>query len=253
MLTVRAELFRIEESAEISGVAVRNEQALLAEKVPASLAEDGRKYSPGDSIAVFKSGDVLYASSSALFCSYTDGYEHLNPTLLFPFCKERLSSVLSLEKSENKACFGKLILDDNWYFAAELISGKVPENVISCKLFFEGINDGVNVALWAVDEDCVLLRLSGFSKELLTLRNCNARLVFNEYEGFKIPKNALHRDINGKFFVCVFSSGLVENKTVDIIYTGNDFILVTPADSENLLRQGDEIIVKEGSSMDGYS
>ena len=97
-LTVRAELFSIAESAEISGIAIRSEQTLLAEKPLKSLPENGRKYSAGESLAVFKDGNPLFSSDSAVFCSFTDGYEHLSPQMLFPFGKDNFSNILSLEK-----------------------------------------------------------------------------------------------------------------------------------------------------------
>ena len=246
-LTVRAELFSIAESAEISGIAIRSEQTLLAEKPLKSLPENGRKYSAGESLAVFKDGNPLFSSDSAVFCSFTDGYEHLSPQMLFPFGKDNFSNILSLEKTESKDCFGKLISDDSWYFAARLTSGEIPDNALSCRLIFDGIGEAVPAVLWAVEDDCLLLRISSFSQELMGLRHSEAKLIFKEYLGFKIPQNALHRDENGKFYVSVLSAGLVEKRSVDIIYTGNDFFLVSSAE----LRQGDEII--ERSSEDGYS
>lgn len=69
-VTVRAELFSIAEIAEISGIAIRNEQPLYAHKALRSAPENGRKYSAGESLAVFKDGDILFSSSSAIFCSY---------------------------------------------------------------------------------------------------------------------------------------------------------------------------------------
>ena len=248
-LTVRAELFSALESAEISGIAIRNEMVLSSDKSLKSLAEEGQKYSAGESIAVFKDGSILHSSSSAVFSSHTDGFEHLSTECLFPFGKESFSNILAMEKSENKHSFGRLILDDSWYFAAQIVSGKIPQTARSCKVYFDGTDDACRAVLWAVDGEYLLLRFNSFSPELLNLRHSGAKLVFSQYEGFKVPKNALNRDETGKFYVCVLSSGLVENRSVDIIYTGDDYFLV----SSSMVRQGEQIIINEGSIDDGNS
>ena len=255
--TVRAELFSIKESTELSGIAIRQEQVLFSQGTLALTPENGKKYAAGESICVLKSGQALEAPSPGLFYENTDGFEYLSPEYFLPFSHERFLSAMDLSAEKYRDFVGRIILDDAWFFAAEILQGPLPQKGSRCRISFQGIEQGCDALVWDTDEQSVLLRLNAASDALMSLRKSNAELVINEYRGLKIPGEALRRDGEGSFYVCVLSSGLEETRSVDIIYTGDGFSLAQQSFSADSLREGELIIVtKENSServsLDGY-
>ena len=85
----------------------------------------------------------------------------------------------------------------------------------------------------------------------MSLRHCSAKLILCEYKGLKIPKNAVCTDNNGKKYIRVLAAGLVETRTVDIIYTGDDFCLVKQSWSWDALREGESVLINREITDEG--
>lgn len=234
--TVQADCASVIESTRIYGIAVRQEQQFVS--VPAeSLPENGARYPAGSALS-----DI-----PATFFKQYDGFEHLSPDMLFPFSGETFSSLMQGESEKQRHSAGRLVFDNVWYFAAEVRSGRAPDPGQSCRLLFEDIESECQALVWAVclDEgrEYLLLRINGGGEKLMSLRKCSAELILNEHKGLKIPKDAVHTDSEGKKYIWVLTAGLVETRTVDIIYTGDDFCLAQQSYSWDALREGEQIVI----------
>lgn len=234
--TVQAESAAIIESTKIYGIAVRQEQQLVrtsAEESP----ENGERYPAGSALS----------SIPATFFDSCDGFEHLSPDMLFPFSGETFSSLIAAESEKQRHSMGRLVFDNVWYFAAQLREGSAPDLGQCCRLLFEDIESECQALVWAVFRDegreYILLRINGGGEELMSLRKCGAELILDEHKGLKIPKAAVHTDSEGENFIWVLTSGLVEARTVDIIYTGDDFYLAQQSYSWDALREGENIVI----------
>ena len=249
MLTVEAELFTLSESSQLHGIAVRQEEALILPQGAELLADDNQKYASGDTLFVYRDGTAFSALSSVLFLDNHDGLEYLSPQMLLPFDEAKFHALSKVSEESLRRCAGRLISDDYWFFAAEITQGIIPEKGSRCKIEFRSVDGLYDALVWAQDGDCVLLRLNTSSKDLLSLRKCEAQLIFREHRGLKIPQDALRRNREGNFYVEVFSSGLVEKRSVDIIYTGDGFCLVQQSSRPNDLHAGETIIVSEDKGV----
>ena len=236
--TVQAEKRVITESARLYGIALRQEQTVCSPDGRAFSFENFRKYSAAECAAVFGAD-----TGSAVYFDNCDGYEYLSPDNLSPFSAESFSQLINSESHSLRGTSGRLVSDDIWYFAARVDSGTVPQKGSVCTVCFDGLSERCRALVWDVDADCVLLRLSRSSEELLSLRKCSAQLIFGQYEGIEIPRSALRRDREGNFYICVLSTGLVENRSVDIIYSDENFVLSSCTYNESAVREGEMIIL----------
>ena len=247
MYTVQADNRIVTESAALCGIAIRREQTICTLDGTALSAESNSRYSAADCTLIFGSENNF----PAVYFDNFDGYEYLNPDTLSSFNSELFSELVNAKPLYIRNCLGRLVKENVWYFAAQVKSGAIPKKGSECRIVFEGHEENCQALVWAVDEDCILLRLITDSPEILSLRKCNAQLIWGQYEGIEIPREALHRDSEGKFYTCVLSAGLVENRSVDIIYSDKNFVLSRYFYSENALREGEEIILEVVS--DEYS
>ena len=236
--TLQAEKRIVTECAQFYGIALRQEQLVCSPEGRDFSPENFKKYSADECRAVW---DV--DCESAVFLSNCDGYEYLSPNFVYPFNADCFSRLIISEPRSLRNCAGRLVFDDSWYFAAQITSGNMPQKGSLCTVSFEGIAESCKATVWAVAGDCVLLRLNSCSEELLSLRKCSAQIIFSQLEGIEVPRNALHRDEDGKFYVSVLSSGLVEKRSVDIIYAEENFVLSRCFYGEDALRVGEMMVL----------
>ena len=235
--TLQAEKRIVTECAQLYGIALRQEQ-LVCSPEGLSSPENFKKYSAEECSTVW---NLSY--DSAVFLSNCDGYEYLSSDLVNPFSADCFFRLINSESQAPRKSAGRLVFDDSWYFAAQIKSGSVPQKGSLCTVSFEGISESCGAAVWDVADDCILLRLNCCSEDLLSLRKSSAQLIFAQHEGIAIPRNALHRDKEGKFYVSVLSSGLVEKRSVDIIYAEENFVLSRCFYGEDALREGEMMVL----------
>ena len=245
--TVQAGRRNITESAVLYGMAIRREQPICSPDGNKSSVEKNTKLSASECALIFGSNNDF----PAVYFDNFDGYEYLDPDTLSSFSSELFSELIQAKPVYGRNCFGRLVKENVWYFAAQVKSGTCPQKGSTCSIVFEDSKESCQALVWAVDEDCILLRLTTSAPRLLSLRRCNAQLIFGQYEGIEIPRQALRRDSEGKFYTRVLSAGLVENRSVDIIYTDKDFVLSRYLYDDNALREGEDIILEVVS--DEYS
>lgn len=218
--TVNAEIHTVTETVSLEGVALRSECLLLSEE-DFSGPENGSRLRAG---TVLQLGNTaLRLQQSAFYYSNFDGFEYLSPPG-GDLTVSAVNGILSFEPSPTEKAVGRLVSSSAWYYAA-LCSAQCPlKPGDGCALLFEGFEDSISGRLCAVSppeggKQALLLRMTGGSAAHYSLRHCRAQLLLSPLRGLRLPVSALLKDEDGNEFVYVLRGGLVQKRSVDIIYT----------------------------------
>ena len=214
----------------------------------------------------------ITAPVAGLYSGEVDGYETvLTPELLEEITPSRLAAVAAEPAGTSRA--GKLVLGSSWYYAAVLSTEdaellRSQGNLIL--RFAKGVDRDLPVTLENVGprengQVVAVFRGDSYLQELTLLRQQRAQVIYGSAEGIRVPKEAIRaeRSATGgedgerttETATGVYSVvGLTARfKPVDILYSGEGFVLVRSAsDKDNLLlRSGEEIIVTARGLYDG--
>ena len=214
----------------------------------------------------------ISAPVSGLYSAVVDGYETvLTPESILEMSPSQLSAVQP--DSTVSSHVGKLILGDNWYYAAALRTSEIREiqeaGSVSLR-FSKDVARDLDVSVqsvgWEEDGRSVVVFQGKYDLSQLTLlRQQSAEIILNTMTGIRVPQEALRvvpRTVTGPEgsktevqttgVYCVVGVKAVF-KPAEVLYSGEGFVLVQPAssDKKRVLRSGDEVIVTARDLYDG--
>ena len=225
---------------------------------------------------------VVRAPQSGVFSAVADGYE----TLLYPDLLEDLTALqlIGLENQQPQPpvdAIGKLITSSVWYFAASAPTDQAKNLMEGGQYTVVFSRDYTGQALMTLDRRgddeggrtlLVFSCRTGLADTTL-LRRQTAEVVTQHITGIHIPHSSLRAlkqtetrtftDENGNkqtveeevtvTGVYAVVSRQAEFLPVTVLYQGEDYFLVSPADPEDAgrLRAGDEILVYTAGITDG--
>ena len=248
---------------ELDSVLVRR-QLIIGEDVDLlSIIENLRD--KRNSYSSFSKPDkYIKTDESGVFSSYTDGYENIidfdkaEETSIDEF-KSALSAV---DKSQDVADnVGKLVASYTWYVQTLVSTDTVKNlengdyvNIVlkddSSKEFKAEIVSGADVSL-GQKETLLILKLNEMDADIAKLRKAEIEIRRNEYEGIKIPSEALHV-VDGKKGVYVLIASQIKFREVNIIYSDDDYVLAEYDESNtNSIHLYDKIITQGKDLKDG--
>lgn len=248
---------------ELDSVLVRR-QLIIGEDVDLlSIIENLRD--KRNSYSSFSKPDkYIKTDESGVFSSYTDGYENIidfdkaEETSIDEF-KSALSAV---DKSKDVADnVGKLVTSYTWYVQTLVSTDTVKNlengdyvNIVlkddSSKEFKAEIVSGADVSL-GQKETLLILKLNEMDADIAKLRKAEIEIRRNEYEGIKIPSEALHV-VDGKKGVYVLIASQIKFREVNIIYSDDDYVLAEYDESNtNSIHLYDKIITQGKDLKDG--
>ena len=269
LLTYRQDLFADRlDMAERQGERLRDLAARLApvdlDELAAETAQAERRLE-----ALSAPGPVrqITAPVSGLYSAVVDGYEDiLTPESLSALSPSRLEH---LEADAPKDSAGKLVLGDAWYYAATVSAAdaeKLGEYLgRELKLrFSKNLERDYPMTLMSLgqEEDGRLTAVFSsreYLSEVTLLRRQTAVAVYGKQEGLRVPREALRLAEDGSGGVitglyCILGAE-ARFKPVEVLYTGDGFLLVRSAAEEGQerlrLRAGDEVIVQASDLYDG--
>ena len=217
----------------------------------------------------------IRTGDTGIFSGVADGYETLlSPETAFSMTPAELTALLEQEVAAPADTVGKLITSSTWYFAVVLAA----EDAI-------GLEEGKNYTIsfyhdWFGDVEMKLERVSDkendrvlalFSSrtnlsDTTLLRKQTVDIVTRRLEGIRVPRQALRviteevtDEATGKTSV-VQRTGVytvvgsqAEFQQVNVLYTDENFYLVSPVDEDSprRLRAGDDIILSGRGIYDG--
>lgn len=222
----------------------------------------------------------ITAPEAGLYSAVVDGYEQvLTPEILETLTPSTLTAIQADESLQTDV--GKLILGDNWYYAA-VVSQADAETLSEGRSmhlrFSKGVEQDLSVTVSHISEAengrvVVVLKGNTYLPELTLLRQQSAEVILGSLEGIRVPREALRAektavDENGQM-VTTEQTGVyclvgmeVRFKPVEVLYSGDGFALVrsaydsaagdlTSSQEVARLRDGDQVIVTGRDLYDG--
>jgi len=217
----------------------------------------------------------VYAPHSGLFSGLADGLEStLNSTWLKTASASDLAQISNGSSGALEHCVGKLITGDHWYFAAVLDPTSAArlspgdEITVAFSKDYTGEVDMCVERIGSLEEDgrVVVFSADRNLKDITLLRVQTVELIFKQYVGVRVPKQALRmetvistdpnteEEIEAQVIgVYAVVGARAEFKPVEIIREGSDYYLVVSkqATGRKILRPGDQIIVSAPDLYDG--
>lgn len=216
---------------------------------------------------------AVRAPASGVFSGEADGYEALiTPDMLDSLTIADLSQLLDAVPPARPKAVGKLITDSTWYLAA-LLEG---ENHLSLTQgrtytvsFSHDYYGNIPMKLERIDTDgthtLAIFSSRSHLADTTLLRVQTVDLVVNRLEGIRIPRKALRvqtKDVTSEngvttqqniYGVYTVVGSQAEWQEVNVLYTGDTFYLVEPADKRGAdrLRAGDTVILTSTGMYDG--
>lgn len=222
----------------------------------------------------------ITAPEAGLYSAVVDGYEQvLTPEVLETLTPSTLTAIQADESLQTDV--GKLILGDNWYYAA-VVSQADAETLSEGRSmhlrFSKGVEQDLSVTVSHISEAengrvVVVLKGNTYLPELTLLRQQSAEVILGSLEGIRVPREALRAekasvDENGEL-VTTEQTGVyclvgmeARFKPVEVLYSGDGFALVrsaydtaagdlTSSQEVARLRDGDQVIVAGRDLYDG--
>lgn len=192
------------------------------------------------------SPDFVISKSTGYFVNGVDGYENIikykdvkNVTV------EMIENALKSEKESDESYAGKIIDNFNWYMLC-VVTAKDVQNLEegdSVNVRFENaasmeekaIVEKINTE--SKDKVALVLKCNNVTSKEFPLRKEKVKIITDKIEGYSINKDAV-RSLDGLNGVYILRGKIVNFRYIDIIYTGDDFLLVrTYEDEINLISQ----------------
>lgn len=225
------------------GMVFREERLLESDSaVTALLAAEGRRVGCGDAIAETEGGQ-LRADAAGIFSAEIDGCEHFSPEMLGSLEPKELRELMDAQPQGSDKAYGKLILGSSWYFAAEVdrdTAALLHAGQKVCLDFGFAVEGEV---LRISKENLAVFEMDSHLAKSLPLRVAEAEIIIHEYYGLRLPAGAVKEDGEGRKSVSVLTAGQREDKTVNIIYKGSDWVLAEMESRADALREGNIVIL----------
>ncbi len=214
----------------------------------------------------------ITAPVSGLYSAVVDGYETvLTPAVLPELTPSRLAALRPDEAAKSQV--GKLVLGDNWYYAASLRTAEAQTLQESRDLrlqFAKGVERELPVTVDAIGPEengrvVVTFRGSSYLPQLTLLRQQSAQVVRTTHSGIRVPKEALRatrtllnedgtRTVEERLGIYCVVGKEARFKPVEVLYNGDGFLLVQAGQvnsESSRLRPGDTVIITANDLYDG--
>lgn len=213
----------------------------------------------------------ITAPAAGLYSGIADGYEAvLTPESIKEMTPAQLGAAAPADSGAVR--IGKLITGREWYYAAvvDVDEAELLQQQRSLSLrFSKGVERDLPVTLDSLGPQengrvVVIFRSSAYLQEVTLLRQQRAQVLYSVSEGIRVPKEAVRAERayldeedrlvteSGTGVYCVV--GLMARfKPVEIVYSGDGFVLVRSTAETNTLRlrSGEEVIVSARGLFDG--
>lgn len=241
-----------------AGVMKRDYRYTTKEDIEAAIADTQQLL--GQKRAAITPVEKICAPASGTYSAICDGYETvLTPDMLAQLTAAQLETIKPQESSAN---VGKLIYGDRWYYAAvirEAEAALLEKRSQVTLRFAKGVGMDIDMTIDRIGEAengrCVLvLYCDKYLAQTTMLRHQAAELILRDYAGLRVPSNAMRVNEDGVSGVYCVVGVTARFKPVKVIYQGEDYVLVKPAENSSgttVLRIGDEAIATKSKLYDG--
>lgn len=203
---------------------------------------------------------VLTAENSGIFSTLVDGYESLSENDLENLTPSSLEKMIDAPKKIPVGAYGKLVQSYQWFFAAVMDkddAAKLTVGRFATLNFGRYYGSNVSARVMSISEPeneqvAVVFCCSTALSDTLAMRCVSANVVYEEYSGIRVPTQALQidSDLNVQY-VWVVTAMQLERKTVDVLYSDEDFAVIARGLSADSLREGNTVVVSGNNLYEG--
>lgn len=198
---------------------------------------------------------TVSSPDSGYFVSYTDGYEDILSTdstdsLTADQIKAIVNETGGTADRDNRE-IGKLIRGYDWKIAGVIDnSANVYNPGDSVKLSFASTPGDVDAVIERLDpaenpaESVIVLRCEEMTYDLVQKRVERVEMTLNDFEGIKVPREAMRFNRDNEKGVYVLWGQRVLFKKLDVIFESDDYVLSKITSDEDYVCVYDEIILE---------
>ncbi len=203
---------------------------------------------------------TVTAKAAGTYSAVCDGYETVLTTA---FLEDMTPGKLArLQPAGTESSMGKLIYGDTWYYVVSLPEEQAAQlkalGTVTLR-FAKGFDQNLrmqvaNVSAAENGQAAVTLSCRKYLAQTTLLRHQAADVILRTYEGLRVPSNALRVSEEGVTGVYCLDGVTAAFRPVTVLYQGQGYALVRPADGvadTRTLRAGDEVIASAGALHDG--
>ena len=203
---------------------------------------------------------TITAKAAGTYSAVCDGYETVLTTA---FLEDVTPGKLArLQPAGTESNMGKLIYGDTWYYVVSLPETQAAQlkalGTVTLR-FAKGFDQNLRMQVVSVSaaengQAAVTLSCRKYLAQTTLLRHQAADVILRTYEGLRVPSNALRVSEEGVTGVYCLDGVTAAFRPVTVLYQGQGYALVRPADGASdtrTLRTGDEVIASAGTLYDG--
>ena len=203
---------------------------------------------------------TITAKAAGTYSAVCDGYETVLTTA---FLEDVTPGKLArLQPAGTESNMGKLIYGDTWYYVVSLQEAQAAQlkalGTVTLR-FAKGFDQNLRMQVVSVSaaengQAAVTLSCRKYLAQTTLLRHQAADVILRTYEGLRVPSNALRVSEEGVTGVYCLDGVTAAFRPVTVLYQGQGYALVRPADGASdtrTLRTGDEVIASAGALYDG--
>ncbi len=192
----------------------------------------------------------ITASTTGYFVSYADGYEDkLSKKDIAYLTEKDVKNAIKKKREPEKNAIGKMFTDYSCYIAGVI---EADPRITDGAVLQMATNSSKNI----YDVKVVSAKTTGENNEMLVVFSCDRldetlvesrvksfKLIFDEYQGIKVPRDAIRfRGLDKGVYVILGKD--ITFKKIDVIYEGDDFVLSKNTAKEDYLLLYDQILLE---------
>ena len=192
----------------------------------------------------------ITASTTGYFVSYADGYEDkLSKKDIAYLTEKDVKNAIKKKREPEKNAIGKMFTDYSCYIAGVI---EADPRITDGAVLQMATNSSKNI----YDVKVVSAKTTGENNEMLVVFSCDRldetlvesrvksfKLLFDEYQGIKVPRDAIRfRGLDKGVYVILGKD--ITFKKIDVIYEGDDFVLSKNTAKEDYLLLYDQILLE---------
>lgn len=201
--------------------------------------------------------DVIKADKTGYFVSYADGYENkLSTDKIDRLTEKDINDVLKGGAQTPENAIGKMFDDYSCKIAGVVdYDTRVAEDaelslmLNSSKNVYDVTVESVKVCGENEDKMLVVLNCDRLDENLVNSRTLTAKLIFDEYQGIKVPRSAIRFSGDEKGVYVILGKD-ISFKKINVIYEGDDYVLSENTSEEEYLLLYDQILLEVVSNKD---
>ena len=201
----------------------------------------------------------ITVSQAGTYSGVADGYESvLTPEKLTTMSAQDYNAIEP--ETVPEGTIGKLIRGSTWYYVTTLPASElknVKEGSTVSVLFARDVYNQIDMTVERVGSNeagyrLLILSCDRYMQNVTLLRQQSADVVFNAYQGLRVPKDAVRVSDDGQTGVYILEGAAARWKPITILHdNGESYVVELDKSSTANLWPGDEVIIHAKNLYDG--